>query len=77
MDYDSGFMTFFNEDQLDETSQIEVTYEFAPFGTQMGETWWAPHGVGPGPGGSSRVHVPVQLRSKPTLVPDVRSPPGA
>jgi hypothetical protein len=37
IDYGSGFLTFFDEDQIGENSQIEVTYEFSPFG-QVGET---------------------------------------
>ncbi len=38
IDYDIGTITFFNEDLIRESSVIEVTYEFAPFGGQLGET---------------------------------------
>ncbi|HNF59989.1 MAG TPA: hypothetical protein PLN89_10465, partial [Elusimicrobiota bacterium] len=38
MDYGTGLLQFFNEDELDESSQIEVTYEYAPFGGQLGQT---------------------------------------
>ena len=38
VDYDSGYLTFFNDDQIDDTTQIEVTHEYAPFGGQLGET---------------------------------------
>ncbi len=32
LDYASGFLTFFNEDQITETTRIQATYEFSPFG---------------------------------------------
>jgi len=38
IDYDLGILTFFNADLIRESSVIEVTYEFAPFGGQLGET---------------------------------------
>ncbi|OVE76847.1 hypothetical protein BVX98_04060, partial [bacterium F11] len=38
IDYDFGNITFFNDDLIRESTIIEVTYEFAPFGGQLGET---------------------------------------
>ncbi len=32
IDYASGFITFFNEDQITETTRIQATYDFSPFG---------------------------------------------
>lgn len=32
IDYESGFVTFFNEDQITEDSRIQATYDFSPFG---------------------------------------------
>jgi hypothetical protein len=32
IDYQSGFLTFFNPDQITETSRIQATYDFSPFG---------------------------------------------
>lgn len=32
IDYESGFITFFNEDQITEDSRIQATYDFSPFG---------------------------------------------
>jgi hypothetical protein len=77
MDYDSGFLTFFDEDQIDETSQIEVTYEFAPFGGQLGETLVGTRAeLDLIPGrvkmGSTFLYT---FAPRPTLVPDLRSTP--
>ncbi len=38
IDYDSGFITFFNEEEIDEDTNIEITYEYAPFGGQSQQT---------------------------------------
>ncbi len=38
IDYTSGFLSFLDEDRIDETTRIEVTYEYMPFGGQMKET---------------------------------------
>jgi hypothetical protein len=38
IDYDIGTITFFNDDLIRDSSVIEATYEFAPFGGQLGET---------------------------------------
>jgi hypothetical protein len=32
IDYESGFLTFFNEDQITEDSHIQATYDYSPFG---------------------------------------------
>lgn len=32
IDYATGFLTFFNEDQITETSRVQATYDFSPFG---------------------------------------------
>ncbi|MFA5974871.1 MAG: hypothetical protein WC859_01745 [Elusimicrobiota bacterium] len=32
IDYESGFITFYNEDQITEESRIQATYDFSPFG---------------------------------------------
>lgn len=32
IDYETGFITFFNEDQITESSRIQATYDFSPFG---------------------------------------------
>src|SRR3989339_743232 len=38
MDYDSGFITFMNEEKINDSTLIEITYEWAPFGGQMDQT---------------------------------------
>ncbi|MDO8734535.1 MAG: carbohydrate binding domain-containing protein, partial [Elusimicrobiota bacterium] len=38
MDYDSGFITFLNEEKITDTTLIDITYEWAPFGGQMDQT---------------------------------------
>ncbi|MBI5574219.1 MAG: hypothetical protein HY919_06680 [Elusimicrobia bacterium] len=38
MDYDSGFITFLNEEKITDTTVIDITYEWAPFGGQMDQT---------------------------------------
>jgi hypothetical protein len=79
IDYDSGFLTFFNDDEVDESSQIEVTYEFAPFGGQLGQTLVGAR--------TELSLVPDKLflggtvlytfAPKPSVVPDVRSAPSS
>lgn len=32
IDYESGFVTFYNEDQITESTRIQATYDFSPFG---------------------------------------------
>jgi len=38
IDYPSGFLTFLNEEEIDETTHIEVSYEYMPFGGLFKET---------------------------------------
>ncbi|MBN2407592.1 MAG: hypothetical protein JXJ19_07825 [Elusimicrobia bacterium] len=38
IDYPSGFLTFLNPEKIDETTGIEVTYEYMPFGGLFKET---------------------------------------
>ncbi|MFH1416252.1 MAG: carbohydrate binding domain-containing protein [Elusimicrobiota bacterium] len=38
LDYPSGFLTFLNEEKINETTKIEVTYEYMPFGGLFKET---------------------------------------
>ncbi|MFC1546695.1 hypothetical protein ACFL4O_03140, partial [bacterium] len=38
IDYDTGFITFFNEEMIDRDTLIEVTYEYMPFGGQFQQT---------------------------------------
>lgn len=38
IDYDAGIVTFFNEDRINESTVIEVSYDFAPFGGSGGST---------------------------------------
>ncbi|MEW6557408.1 MAG: carbohydrate binding domain-containing protein [Elusimicrobiota bacterium] len=38
IDYDSGFITFLNEEKISDTTLIDVTYEWAPFAGQMEQT---------------------------------------
>ncbi|MBL0058291.1 MAG: hypothetical protein IPP35_04095 [Elusimicrobia bacterium] len=75
----SGLLQFFNEDELNETSQIEVTYDYAPFGGQLGQTLVggrAELAVIPGRFqlGSSFLYT---FAPKTTVVPDVRSTPSS
>lgn len=79
LDYDSGYLTFFDSENIDETSQIEVTYEFAPFGGQLGETLVGARtelDLVPGrfKAGSTFLY---NFAPKPTLVPDIRSTPNS
>jgi hypothetical protein len=79
LDYDIGLLSFINDDQLDENSQIEVTYEYAPFGGQLGQTL-----VGARTefnfipdrffAGTTLLYT---FSPKPTFVPDVRSTPNS
>lgn len=38
IDYESGFLTFFDESKITENTVIEASYEVAPFGGLLGET---------------------------------------
>lgn len=79
MDYDLGFIEFINEEEVDDATQIEVTYEYAPFGGQLGQTL-----VG------TRLQyntIPDKLfvgstflytfAPKPTAIPDIRATPNS
>ncbi len=77
IDYDSGYLTFFNDDDIDAATQIEVTYEYAPFGGQLGQTLvGARTELSLVPGrfflGSTMLYT---FAPKPTIVPDIRSTP--
>lgn len=38
IDYDAGLLTFYNEEKISEGTVIEVSYEYAPFGSSGGST---------------------------------------
>lgn len=76
--YEIGSITFYDEDRLTDMSKIEVTYEYAPFGGQFGQTL-----VG------SRLEfspldrffigssVLYNFSAKPAQIPDMRSQPDS
>ena len=75
----SGLLQFFNENELDENSQIEVTYDYAPFGGQLGQTLVgtrAELAIVPGRFqlGSTFLYT---FAPKTSVVPDVRSTPSS
>ena len=86
IDYDSGFLTFLRPETITPSSQIEVTYEVAPFGGGLAETLIASRGefdilnnveglgftLGKLSLGSS---VLLQQAAKPASIPDIRSLP--
>jgi hypothetical protein len=79
LDTASGLLQFFNDNELDENSQIEVTYDYAPFGGQLGQTLVgarAELGLIPGKFqlGSTFLYT---FAPKTTVVPDVRSTPSS
>ena len=88
IDYDIGIITFFNDDLIRESTVIEVTYEFAPFGGQLGETLVGARGTydilqnktllgmsfEKWAAGST---VLFNFAAKPTAPPDVRSTPSS
>ncbi|MEK7745091.1 MAG: hypothetical protein AAB576_00305, partial [Elusimicrobiota bacterium] len=72
IDYESGFITFFNEERIREGSLIDVSYEVAPFsgtatdsllGTRVGYDWGRHFSIG-----STLLY---QTGSKPPTVPTV------
>ncbi|MFA6031102.1 MAG: hypothetical protein WC969_14700 [Elusimicrobiota bacterium] len=72
IDYESGFITFFNEQRIQETSIIDISYEVAPFagtatesllGTRVGYDWGEHFSIG-----STLLY---QSGSKPPTVPTV------
>lgn len=76
IDYDSGFITFLKEEEINENSIIEVSYEYSMLGLQAGETI-----------AGGRLELPLSnklfigsswignLPSKGTSVPDIRNTP--
>ncbi|MBK8126688.1 MAG: hypothetical protein IPP09_06075 [Elusimicrobia bacterium] len=77
--YDIGLLQFFNDDQLDENSQIEVTYDYAPFGGQLGQTLVGTRfdlGIVPGrfQAGSTFLYT---FAPKTQIIPDIRSAPSS
>lgn len=38
IDYDSGLVTFYHEENIREDSRLEITYEYSPFSSQMQQT---------------------------------------
>jgi hypothetical protein len=88
IDYDIGNITFFNDDLIRDSSIIEATYEFAPFGGQLGETLVGARGtydivtnkkigaVGfdSWTAGSTVLY---NFAARPTAPPDIRSTPAS
>ena len=79
LDTVSGLLQFFNENELDDNSQIEVTYDYAPFGGQLGQTLVGTRAeLALVPGrlqfGSTFLYT---FAPKTTVVPDVRSTPSS
>ena len=79
LDPASGLLQFFNDNELDDNSQIEVTYDYAPFGGQLGQTLVggrAELAIVPGRFslGSTFLYT---FAPKTTVVPDVRSTPSS
>lgn len=78
IDYDSGFITFLKEEEITESSIIEVSYEYSMLGLQSGETI-----------AGGRLEVPLakklflgsswigSIPSKGSNVPDVRVTPSS
>jgi len=86
IDYDIGIITFFNEDLIRESTVIDITYEFAPFGGILGETLVGARGTydiaqnvksnyGSLDNWSAGSTVLYDFAAKPTGPPDVRSTP--
>lgn len=88
IDYDIGIITFFNDDLIRESTVIEITYEFAPFGGVLGETLVGARGTfdivqnkqtpfGSLEGWSAGSTVLYNFAAKPTGPPDIRSTPSS
>jgi len=79
LDYESGWLTFYREEEIKEDSKIEVTYEYAPFaGLATGETLV----------GARTEYSPLKnffigstvisnFTTKPLRIPDLRTTPGS
>lgn len=88
IDYDIGILQFFNSDLIRESTIIEVTYEFAPFGGQLGETLVGARGTydilvnqkmwgmkfDKWSAGSTALY---NFAAKPNAPPDIRSSPSS
>ncbi|MFQ5867591.1 MAG: hypothetical protein ACE5IT_06310 [bacterium] len=78
IDYDSGFITFFREEEIDEETEIKINYEYMPFAGLFQETLlgargeWAP---------TDRFFLGSTIlysgAAKPATVPGVRATPGS
>ncbi|MBI2069072.1 MAG: hypothetical protein HYT79_00575 [Elusimicrobia bacterium] len=86
IDYDSGFLTFLRPELIRPDSQIEVTYEVAPFGSRLTETLIGARGeldllknVQLGSFSMSKLSmgssILLQQAAKPATIPDIRSLP--
>ncbi|MBI4063400.1 MAG: hypothetical protein HY401_03775 [Elusimicrobia bacterium] len=87
IDYDSGFLTFLRPETITPETQIEVTYEVAPFGSRLTETLIGARGEGDllkdvNIGDKFRFSrltvgssVLLQQAAKPATIPDIRSLP--
>ncbi|MBI3293024.1 MAG: hypothetical protein HYZ73_09530, partial [Elusimicrobia bacterium] len=78
IDYESGFLTFFNEDRITDNTQIEVTYDYKPFAGQGGDTLVGTRTeVALNPHVAFGSSVLLNFSPKPTSVPDIRSTPDS
>ncbi|NIM03695.1 hypothetical protein GTN66_06065 [bacterium] len=78
IDYESGFITFFREEEIDEETEIKINYEYMPFAGLYQETLlgargeWAP---------SDRFFLGSTLlysgAAKSAAIPNVRTTPGS
>jgi hypothetical protein len=76
IDYDLGQVTFLHPEDITDSTQVEVTYEFAPFGSQLGDTLVGTRGVlSPLPNWKIGSSVLYDFAPKPLEPPDVREMP--
>jgi len=76
MDYDSGYIEFFNTEKITDSTLIEITYEYAPFGGQMDQTVVGIRGeYNPFNNISLGSTLLYNFPAKPLTSPDVRSTP--
>lgn len=78
IDYDSGFITFYNEDRITENTVIEITYDYSPFGIAPGSIIVGLRGeVALTPKifvGSSFIS---EFATQTQILPDIKSPPSS
>ncbi|PKN00955.1 MAG: hypothetical protein CVU77_07520 [Elusimicrobia bacterium HGW-Elusimicrobia-1] len=78
IDYDSGFITFHNEDKITGDSVIEISYDYAPFGITTGSTIMGLRGeIALTPNifvGSSYLY---EFSASAQALPDVKNPPSS